>query len=440
LQIAAQLSQVTRSGIVEDSGAEQVKSQSGFGIGSPKVLLVDSNRWDLGARLAIGLTSAGCSVSAVCPSSGHPFSVTRAVKHIFPYKAFNPIGSLRDAIERFDPDIVIPSCERSVEHLHELYAQALHPGFGNQSIVRIIERSLGNPSGYRVVTSRYDLLTAAAEFGVRIPDTARISSSADLDLWREQSSRKCVIKADGTWGGVGVCMLSETESSEKAWLTITKTSRLVRALKRMIVNRDSFYLRAWLNRVERAIIAQKFIEGRPANCTVFSWQGKVLALIAVEAVRTERNTGPASIVHLIRNAEIETAAERIASKLGLSGFFGLDFIIERETGLAYLIEMNPRLTPPCYLRFEKGRDLVGALWASLSGQPLPDNVPVTNSEMIAYSPRTMELSDTPKNCFYPRPDGEPELARELESPFPDRTILYRLLQRFDRKPVNSASA
>lgn len=440
MEIVAQLSQVTGNGVAERDDAEQVLSQSGCRITPPKVLLIDSNRWDLGARLAIGLTSAGCLVSAVCPPSGHPFSVTRAIKHTFPYRAFNPIRSLRNAIESFDPDIVIPSCERSVEHLHELYAQALHPGLGNESIVQIIERSLGNPSGYRVVTSRYELLAAAAELGLRVPETARISSSADLDLWREQKSRTCVIKADGTWGGVGVCLLSGMESSERAWLTITKTSRLLRAIKRMIVNRDSFYLRAWLNRIDRAIIAQKFIAGRPANCTVFSWRGKVLGLIAVEAVRTERNTGPASIVHLIRNAEIETAAERIASSLGLSGFFGLDFIIERETGLAYLIEMNPRLTPPCYLRFEKGRDLVGALWASLTGQPLPDNVPVTNSEMIAYSPRTMDLSETPKNCFYPRPDGEPELARELESPFPDRTILYRLLQRFDRKPIDSASA
>ena len=166
----------------------------------------------------------------------------------------------------------------------------------------------------------------------------------------------------------------------------------------------------------------------------------MLGLIAVEAVRTERSTGPASIVHLIENVEIRSAAERIASRLGISGFFGLDFVIEKQTGLAYLIEMNPRLTPPCYIRFEKGRDLVGALWSSLTGMPLPDNVPVTTSDVIAYSPRALVRGDIPHNCFYYKPDGEPELARELESPFPDRTILFRLVQLFDRKSADAARA
>lgn len=440
MEIAAQLSQATRNGVVEHDNTERVRSQTGFEVASPKVLLIDSNRWDLGARLAIGLTSAGCVVSALCPSVGHPFSVTRAIKRTYPYRASDPIKSIRDAIEGTHPDIIIPSCERSVEHLHELYAQALHHETRDESIVALIERSLGNPAAYRIVTSRYDLLATASEEGIRIPETDRVSSSADLNLWREEKSRKCVIKADGTWGGVGVCVLSEKDSSEEAWLRITRTSRLVRAMKRMIVNRDAFYLRAWMNRVERPIIAQRFIDGYPANCSVFAWRGKVLGFIAVEAVRTERSTGPASIVHLIENGEIRFAAERIASRLGLSGFFGLDFVIEKQTGLAYLIEMNPRLTPPCYMRLEKGRDLVGALWASLTGMPQPDNNPVTTSDMIAYNPRALVCSGTPMNCFYYKPDGEPELARELESPFPDRTILYRLVQLFDRGPVDAAGA
>jgi predicted ATP-grasp superfamily ATP-dependent carboligase len=192
--------------------------------------------------------------------------------------------------------------------------------------------------------------------------------------------------------------------------------------------------------MERAIIAQKLVQGHPANCAVFAWRGKVRALIAVEVLGSEQDTGPASIVHLIDNAEMRFAAERIAGRLEVSGFFGLDFIIEEGTGLAHLIEMNPRLTPPCYLRFEKGRDLVGALWASLTDQPLPENVPITRSELIAYTPRALASASIPKDCFYARPDGEPELARELESPYPDRTLLYRIFQRLDRKPANAAGA
>jgi hypothetical protein len=376
----------------------------------------------------------GCTVSAVCPSNGHALLVTRAVKRTFPYKASNPLEALGPAIEATDPDIVIPCCDRSVEHLHQLYGSSLKRGAAGQKIVRLIERSLGDPSGYRIVTSRYDLLAVAQEEGLRVPETTQVSSSADLDLWRTSKSNACVIKVDGTWGGLGVRMLREFDSSKRVWDEITNTSRLSRAIKRLMVNRDPFYMSSWMNHVERSIIAQKLIEGRPANCSVFAWKGKVVALISVEVLCTDGSTGPASVVRLIQNVEMRIAAERIASRLGLSGFFGLDFILEEGTGGAYLIEMNARLAPPCYLRFEKGRDLVGAMWASVTGQPLPDNPRVTESDIIAYHPETMRKQDTPTGCFYAEPEDEPDLTRELANPFPNRTVLFRLVQLFDRIP------
>ena len=288
---------------------------------SPKVLLADTNRWDLGARLSIGLARIGCTISAVCPANGHTLLVTRAVKEAFPYRASNPLESLRTAIEKADPDIVVPCCDRSVEHLHQLYGNALKRGASGKGIVRLIERSLGDPSGYRIVTSRYDLLSLAQEEGVSVPDTTRVSSSADLDLWRTSKSNACVVKVDGTWGGLGVRTLRELEPSERVWDEVTNTSRLTRAIKRLLVNRDPFFFSAWMNHTERPIIAQKFIGGRPANCTVFAWKGKVVALIAVEVLRSDGSTGPASVVHLIQNAEMRNAAEKIASRLGHVGLF-----------------------------------------------------------------------------------------------------------------------
>src|ERR1700683_3449421 len=93
-----------------------------------KVLLTDTNRWALSARLAIGLSQAGCEVSAICPAPGHALSKTRAVQRIFRYKGPCPLGSLAAAIEAVDPDIIVPCCDRSVEHLHELYAEARSRG------------------------------------------------------------------------------------------------------------------------------------------------------------------------------------------------------------------------------------------------------------------------------------------------------------------------
>jgi formate-dependent phosphoribosylglycinamide formyltransferase (GAR transformylase) len=410
----------------------------GSNAATTKVLLTDTNRWDLAARLAIGLADAGCQVSAICPAQGHALLKTRAVHRTFSYSAFRPIESLSAAIEAVDPDIIVPSCDRSVEHLHELYIRARARGAAGSKVVALIERSLGSPASYSIVSSRNELLAIAREEGVRVPNTKAIRSQEDFESWRMEESLPWVVKADGTWGGVGVRVIQSADKFDQACTELSQISRFTRAIKRLVVNRDPFLLRSWWNRLERTLVVQSYIQGRPANCTVFSWKGRVLAIIGVKVVRSDGATGPASIVRIVDNADMRFAAERIASRLGLSGFFGLDFMIEDGGDAAYLIEMNPRLAPPCYLRLGKGRDLVGALWAQLADQPLPEHPPVTQNEMIAYIPQALKNNDDIlAQCFKELPQNEPELIQELLNPFPDRTVLFRLVQHFARKPASA---
>jgi hypothetical protein len=143
-------------------------------------------------------------------------------------------------------------------------------------------------------------------------------------------------------------------------------------------------------------------------------------------------------VRVVDNAEMMSAAERIASRLGLSGFFGLDFMIEDGSGAAYLIEMNPRTTPLCHLRLGKGRDMAGALSAQLAGQPLLEALPITQNEMIAYFPQAWNGDrDVLQSCFQDIPQGEPDLVQELLHPWPDRTLLFRLFNHIKRKTIST---
>src|SRR5690242_19202049 len=114
----------------------------------PTILLTDTNRWALPARLAIGLSKAGCNVAALCPAQGHPLSKTSVVRQIFPYSGLRPLESLTTAIEATRPTLIVPCDDRGVEHLHELYARVLHMGTRGDSIRHLIERSLGNPQSY----------------------------------------------------------------------------------------------------------------------------------------------------------------------------------------------------------------------------------------------------------------------------------------------------
>ena len=102
----------------------------------------------------MALVKTGCSVSAVYPASGHPLSKTRAIGERFRYSPVDPIGSLRTAIEAVDPDLVIPCDDRAVRHLHELHAHDLGQLASGNKVTALIEKSLGSPDSYPIVSTR----------------------------------------------------------------------------------------------------------------------------------------------------------------------------------------------------------------------------------------------------------------------------------------------
>jgi hypothetical protein len=400
------------------------------GVAAPKVLLTTTNRWPSSARLAIGLSKVGCRVSGVCPTRGHPLLYTRVVQQTFPYSGLRPLESLVAAIEATEPQIIIPCDDRGVEHLHELHARARSLGRSGTALANLIECSLGPPESYPIVSARCDLLRIACEEGLRVPETKLLKTVDDLNAWQAEHRLPWVLKGDGTFGGRGVRIAHTPVQAEECFLEITTLFKATRAIKRAIVNRDPFWLRPWWNNYRPAIIVQSHIQGRPANCAVVCWKGEVLAGIGVEVVSSEGPTGPAIVVRVIDNSEMMLAAERLARRLGLSGFFGLDFMIEEGSSATYLIEMNPRCTPLSHLQLGSGRDLVGALWAQLSSRPLPDIRPVTQNDIISYFPQAWTgTSEFLQSGFLDIPREEPDLVQDLLRPWPERSLLYRLVSK-----------
>jgi hypothetical protein len=391
-----------------------------------RILLADTDRRPYTARIAMAFDAAGCEVSAVC-TSHHPIETIKSLHRRFPYSAVHPSASLLRAIESTKPDLIIPCDDRAVEHLQQLCARC---GDQNIGVARAIERSLGPLGSYPVVLGRYALLELAMGEGIRVPATQYLQSAKDLDQWQAKQPLPWVLKADGTWGGGGVRIAETPQQAKQLFPLLNSPCRLKRAIKRFLVNRDPFYLRDWWQRSSRSVIVQAYIPGRPANCAVACWQGKVLAQISVEVLGASRSTGPANVVRRIDNAEMTTAAQRIAEKLHLSGFFGLDFMIESGSGATYLLEMNPRCTPLSHFQLGLGTDMVSALHAVLSGQPplpLPPQSARSSHEVIAYFPQVLNSnSECQRSSVRDFPHGEPELAKALLQPFPQRTLLYRI--------------
>ena len=261
-------------------------------------------------------------------------------------------------------------------------------------------------------------------------NTESVNTVEDLESWGMRHVFPWVLKADGTWAGRGVRVVNSLAEAKRFFPELQTANGAARVVKWAVVDDDAFWLRPWWNGWRPGIVVQSYVAGRPANCAVVCAAGKVLAGIAVEVAALKEPTGPAAIVRVVDNAEMMGCAERLARRLDLSGFFGLDFMIENGSGAAYLIEMNPRCTPLCHLRLGKGRDMVASLAAQLSGQPMQETYRLLKTDLIAYYPGALKCkSDLFRSSFHDVPSDEPELVEELLRPWAKQNATTRLYAR-----------
>lgn len=405
--------------------------------GPPHIFLAATLRWPLAARLAIAFRALGCPVQAWCPA-GHPLEKTRAVERIHRASVLAPLWSLRDALHAAVPDFVIPCDDDAAIHLHRLHERSGDDPAA--AVRRLIERSLGTPASCSRASARSELMDLALAEGVRVPAPGRLASASDLENWCAHHGFPAVLKVDRSWGGLGVTVVGDLAQARRAFRAATHPS-LLRALSHLILRRDSSFLWRQLGGVRPAVTVQRFISGRAANRAVACWRGEVLAGISVVALQTQTVTGPATVVQVIENPEMSDAACRLVRALGLTGFCGLDFVIEESTGAAHLIEVNPRATPIGHLALGAGHDLPAALHARLLGASVPLTKPAIPGDVIAMFPgewRRDPLSHYMRDAFHDVPWEEIGLVRDcVELPWEERGFAARLRARLSpgRRPA-----
>jgi predicted ATP-grasp superfamily ATP-dependent carboligase len=379
----------------------------------PRVLIATTCRWFSAARLAISLANAGFDVDAVCPSH-HPLALTSVVRHPHRYHGIAPLRSFASAVSATSPDIIIPCDELALRHLHELYYRAESRGRERSAVCALIERSLGAPRNFRIVSERASFVKIAEEEGIRGPRTQVISDTADLMEWTAKMGFPVVLKSDGTSGGDGVRIARTPQQAENAFHALQAPPSLARAAKRILVDRDARSVWPSILRNQPVISAQTFVEGPEATSTIACWEGTVLASLHCEVLNKHPATGPATVLRLIENADMSTAAEKIARRLGLSGIHGLDFMLETGTGKAHLIEINPRATQVGHLTLGSGRDLPAALYGAVTRNVVNEAPSITDKDTITLFPREWlrnPASPFIQSSYHDIPWEEPEFIR-----------------------------
>ncbi|MEO6830336.1 MAG: ATP-grasp domain-containing protein [Acidobacteriaceae bacterium] len=381
---------------------------------APKILLATTCRWFSTARLAMAFARSGCAVEAICPSN-HPIAATRVVTTQFGFNALTPLRSFRAAILAAKADLIVPCDDLAASYLHQLYRLAdRFQDETSRSICRMISISLGDPAGYPLTESRDIFMAMIRREEIRAPETATIASEEELKDWLSRFGFPAVLKADGTSGGEGVKIVHTLHESLRAYRFLHAPLPTLVAAKRVILDKDWNCFSPWLAQRKRDISIQTFVSGPDTNMALACWQGKILSSISVEVLQTCKPKGPATIVRLIKNDEMNRAAEKIISSLNFSGLCGLDFLLDATTGDAYLIEMNARATQTCPLPLAHGQDLVESLCSKFSGT-LPSATAIElQTDRIALFPTAWQGDQTDEmftSAYHDVPWEEPELVR-----------------------------
>ena len=361
---------------------------------------------------------------AVCPR-GHILRHVTGISEFYSYSRLDSVGALEAALKDAKPDLVVPCDDRVVWQLHEIHKC-------NSLLRPLIESSLGTASAYEIVSSRERLLDLATSLSIRVPKT-HVTSENDISAWFATTA-SAVLKLDGTSGGEGVEIVHSEQQAIDTFRRLAQSQDLGTALKRSLVNHDPLAIWSWRRRAAPVITIQQFIVGRPANAMLACWNGELLGMLSVEALSSQGATGAANIVKFIDHAEIARAAQLLTRRLGLTGFYGLDFMLETATGFAWLIEMNPRCTQLGHLARPGQIELAGLLYARLTGQTIaPSQAPI-EERTVAFFPQAIDWN--PRSPFlhsgyHDVPWSEPQLVRELlQKSWPERQWMARVYHHF----------
>jgi hypothetical protein len=380
----------------------------------PSILLTHTLDWPNAARLAIAFRQADCRVHVLCHAK-HPIRSISRLDGIHTHNSFAPLRTLRAAIQASQADFVIPCDDPAVTQLHRLYRQLRDSDhLSGKHVKELIERSLGNVDAHHRAATRSGLGEIVRATEVLLPQTDVIRSVDEMERWLKQHGYPAVLKTDYSWGGYGVRIVENLKQARAAFAAMSRHGSSIRALKRMMIDRDPDLLKQKILNRKPVVSIQSFVAGKLANIAVACWKGEVLASLCVEVVASHHNTGTSTVVRRVDNPQMLLTSKRIIRKLGISGFCGLDFILQEGSEQAYLLEINPRATQINHLVFGAGHDLPGSLRAKIADEPIRESWPICSSDTIAMFPQELYRDPDSKylhTAFHDIPSDEPGLIQ-----------------------------
>lgn len=298
-----------------------------------KILITDGNcRSALSVTRSLG--SKGLSVVV-----GEEFSDNLSATSKFCYKSYiypSPYIQPRSFLDRVhkiivdeDIDLVLPMTDVTMEIILANYTE-----FDKRLL-----KALPRYSSYSQVTNKINLLKLAETIGMQIPKSIIIKNKKALVQAMKGIIFPVIVKPARSKlyynGGFLATSVSYVESKEQ--------------LLQLYEQKE--YLK-------KPFIIQKIIQGQGAGIFAVFKQGKPLAFFCHERLREKPPSGGVSV--LCRSApinqDLKDNAEKLLKAVKWNGAAMVEFKIEDETGIPYLMEVNGRFWGSLQLAVDSGVD------------------------------------------------------------------------------------
>jgi predicted ATP-grasp superfamily ATP-dependent carboligase len=325
------------------------------------VLLVSTATRAYGtARAPRSLAKAGFDVTLLTPpnSLAETSRFVRRIAYLPPdATTMQWVHALAATVKGASPLLVIPCDDLAFRLLAMLVVAPpaqLQPAL-QQALAQLITRSLGDPAHYLASVDRTRVSTAAAAAGVPVPAHALVTTRDEAQAFAATHGYPIVVKRPHVTAGNGVRRVRNGDELSQAMAALPAPDAA-----------DSEPDAAG------RIVVQQHVDGDIRYQNVAAWQGRMLAGYAAD--RLQGRGGRASSGTVVRHrhdADLRDHSQRLVEAFGISGFFASEYVIERATGRAYLLEIYRRIGPGTHYGSVMNVDLCAALHAALHDAPSP---------------------------------------------------------------------
>jgi hypothetical protein len=321
------------------------------------VIFALSSHWIGPARLPRAMQRAGFEVAVICPADSL-IAKTRFVNRRAHLRsgAIDPAdlrAALWELVTDWQASAIVPADDRAVQFLHD-FASAVYDGKcddrpGKDWFEKALRRSLPAQGHFLTVRQKRAAHGAVTTLGIPAPEQTVARHESEAKAFAARAGYPVVVKSDRGSAGFGVRICRDERELLDAYESLSREAG-----------------------GGEDVLVEQFIAGPQASYPFVALGGKVLAgLTRLKIHAHPEPLGPSSVIEIIDQPLIASAAALFAARTRYSGFASMQFLLDPKTGPKFL-EFNPRPVPLMHLDEEMcGIDWCRAWHAALAGETPP---------------------------------------------------------------------